>query len=465
MSMQNSRNDRQVVTEALVQTKHLLSKGAREQAFKTLRNASHLCVDDWQLQFEMGVRYFQIGSLDRAEWALRNSLSKNPSNGDALRYLSALLHEKGDEDAAARALSAASNSNPIMAPPYHSIDKPTVFRLRSTEKSYQGITWNAALNLNETGLRRGHFSTRALIDHRRINLYTADFHGNNLIAHADRINCDLLVNTVSCPDLKMGPLNEINQWLRKFPSIPVINKPEMVMRTTRIENAKRLGALDGILFPKTIKFSSANTLDEIQNQIRAGNLAYPILMREAGTQTGKSVFLVASDDDLAEAVNGAASERLTDLYAIQYIDCRNENGYYKKLRAFFIDGNFYPVANLTSDHWQIHSADRYRVMDKLEDAQKEERAYLSDPWGYLGPDRMRALAEISHVVGLDFFGIDFFPHRSGETVIFEANAAMRHNFDHADNFAYTRPFLETISNAFMTMIEQRIAFFRRLAAG
>ncbi len=465
VGIHKEEKDKQIVVDALARTKVLLSNGAREQAFMVLKNVSHSCLDDWRIQFELGVRFFQVGSLDRAEWALRNSLANNFENAQALRYLSSLLYEKGDRVAADRALQAASCVDPITTPTHHSTDKPTVFRLRSTEKSYQGITWNGALRMNEIGLRRGHFSTRALIDRRRVNLYTADFHGDNLIAHADRMTCDILVNTVSCPDLKRGPLSEIEKWLKNVPAIPVLNKPEQVLRTTRLENAQRLGALDGILFPKTIKISSSQPFDEILKRLKAEKMAYPIMIREAGTQTGKSVFLATSEGDLASAINSAASGQSKELYAIQYIDCRDESGYFKKLRAFFIDGTFYPVANLTSDHWQIHSADRYRVMDKLEAAQKEERAYLSDPWEFLGAERMRCLAEVERVVGLDFFGIDFFPHPSGKTVIFEANAAMRHNFDHADNFAYTRPFLETISNAFMTMIQQRISFARRLAAG
>ena len=56
---------------------------------------------------------------------------------------------------------------------------------------------------------------------------------------------------------------------------------------------------------------------------------------------------------------------------------------------------------------------------------------------------------------LDFFGIDFTVLEDGRLFIFELNAAMRHNFDHAPAFPYTWPHLRAISQAFHAMAESR----------
>ena len=70
---------------------------------------------------------------------------------------------------------------------------------------------------------------------------------------------------------------------------------------------------------------------------------------------------------------------------------------------------------------------------------------------------MDALHRISEVTSLDFFGIDFCVLPDDRLLVFEANAAMRHNFDHVAAFPYTKPHLDRISTAFTNMVLRRIA--------
>ena len=44
----------------------------------------------------------------------------------------------------------------------------------------------------------------------------------------------------------------------------------------------------------------------------------------------------------------------------------------------------------------------------------------------------------------------------GGMFIFELNPAMRHNYDHAGNFPYTRPHLDRISAAFNEMVQRKL---------
>jgi hypothetical protein len=94
-------------------------------------------------------------------------------------------------------------------------------------------------------------------------------------------------------------------------------------------------------------------------------------------------------------------------------------------------------------------------MSSTPSTQEDEKRYLQDPEAYLGPKAFRALHAIRDAIGLDFFGIDFTLDPEGNVLVFEANAAMRHNFDHAANFPYTRPYLERISEAFANMVDRR----------
>jgi len=449
-----SANDA-AVRQGLTDVQQLLENGARKDAFFRLREVSDLEIEDWNLQQKIGIRYFQIGSLDRSEWAFRQCLRRNPESGIAWRFLSALLTQKGQHLEAEKCAHWSAKLDPITQPDEHSPDNPTVLRLRSIDQSYHGITWNRQLGINECGLRRGHFSTRFLLDRSKANIYTADIFGDNLPPALQAVDIDVIVNTVSCPDLKGSALVDVQGVLSKFPGIPVINDPQKVLRTTRLENAERLNGFEGVQFPKTVKFVVGDKPGISASQIFEAGFAFPVILREAGTQTGNTVYLAHDPSELERGLSQFESG--CSVYAIQYVDCLGEDGYFHKMRAFFVDGTFFPVANLTSDHWEIHSGDRYRIMDKLPAAQVEERRYLAGPRRYLGDRNFHQLCEIARIVDLDFFGVDFAIDRGGNLVIFETNAAMRHNFDHADAFPYTAPHLQRVSDAFMGMMLERVA--------
>lgn len=95
-------------------------------------------------------------------------------------------------------------------------------------------------------------------------------------------------------------------------------------------------------------------------------------------------------------------------------------------------------------------------MDKAPWTQYEEKSFLNNPLSYLGSENFNKLCKIRDLIGLDFFGIDFTILPDGKLFIFELNAAMRHNFDHAKNFPYTEPHLKRISEAFDTMVQRRL---------
>ncbi|OZH55902.1 hypothetical protein AFK68_01615 [Hydrocoleum sp. CS-953] len=93
-------------------------------------------------------------------------------------------------------------------------------------------------------------------------------------------------------------------------------------------------------------------------------------------------------------------------------------------------------------------------MNKFEWMQAAEKSFLGDPYSYFGAENFNKLYQIRDLVGLDFFGIDLTILPDGTLFIFELNAAMRHNFDHAKNFPYTEPHLKRISHAFNAMVQK-----------
>ena len=408
---------------------------------------------DWPHLESLGVVLFQLSEFPSAYFVLTLASHNGPLGVEALKVLAALSRRAGDVEKARQCMAEMAQLQAIAEPSRLHPDRPKILRFRSVEKSRFGIKTNRETGLRYCRLKGGHFSTKNLIDRDRFNIYVATVFGNNLDKPHALPDFDLFVNGVSCPDLDPLGLDNVEAFLAKFPDVPVINPPRKVHRTTRAENSRRLGVLPHVILPQTELFLLEGAAPAIAAQVEAAGLGYPVIVRHRGTQTGKTMAKIDSRSALVEWIS--VQPPGTEAYATAFIDCRWQDGYYHKSRVFFIDGELFPVASLASDSWQIHSGDRYRVMSSTPSTQEDEKRFLSDPTAYLGAKAIEALYAIRDTIALDFFGIDFTLDSERNVIVFEANAAMRHNFDHAENFPYTRPHLERVSEAFATMVERR----------
>lgn len=417
--------------------------------------AAEIATPDWPHLEQLGVMLFKLSRFPKARRLLLQASQNAPLGTEALKILAALLRRAGDTDRARRCITAMVQLKPISPPRRSYPDRPNILRLRSVEKSYFGIKTNRKTGLRYCWLKGGHFSTQNLIDRDRFNIYVATILGDNPLKSDALPDVNLFVNGVSCADLDPVGLDNVEAFLANFPEIPVINPPHKVRRTTRAENARRLGVLPNVILPQAELFLLDGAVQAIADRVEASGLDYPIVVRHRGTQTGQTVEKIDSRSALVEWLSAQPPD--IEFYAIAYIDCRWPDGYYHKTRVFFIDGELFPVAGLSSDTWQIHSGDRYRIMSSTPSTQADEQRFLQDPTTYLGQKAIDALHAIRDTIDLDFFGIDFTLDSEGNVIVFEANAAMRHNFDHATNFPYTRPPLERVSAAFSAMLDRRIA--------
>ena len=449
------RRDRTDAGACLILSKVLALSGRLAASRRHGLRAGALAPARSELAIDIGEWLFEIGEFDSARRILEPALASTPTDAGALGTLSALRQRDGDTDAARHALWESAELKPISAPRHHRPHQPSVLRIRCVENSFYGILKDGRTGRHKRRLKDGHFSVKSLIDKKRVNLFIASVAGDNLLNHNDLPPFRLAINSVSCADLNPDGLQRIDRFLARFPHIPVINQPRKVLATTRAQNARRLGELDGVRFPRTEMFRNDAAPNDVADRLEQRGFGYPLIVRLPGTQTGDSMSREDSRADLMKRL--AETARGVDLYAIEYIDCRDRWGLFHKTRAFFIDGVFYPVANLTSDHWQIHSSDRYRVMTRNVASRRAELRYLRDPEAHLGGRVFGALHQIARTIDLDFFGIDFTTDRDGRVLVFEANAAMRHNYEHAQAFPYTRAHLDRVSDAFDRMVHRRLA--------
>jgi glutathione synthase/RimK-type ligase-like ATP-grasp enzyme len=229
---------------------------------------------------------------------------------------------------------------------------------------------------------------------------------------------------------------------------PVINPPARVMETGRAAVTDRLGALPGVVAPRT-RLLARDAVTPAG--LAASGFTFPLLLRSPGYHTGQHFVDVATADDLAAALAPLPG---TELLVIAFVDGRRADGNFRKYRVLFIGGRLYPLHLAISRHWKVHyfSAD----MTQSEDHRAEEAAFLADMDGVLGARTIAALERICTELGLDYGGIDFGLDAAGNVLVYEANATMAVFPAPPDpRFDYRRPAVARVLDAVHALVRER----------
>ena len=143
----------------------------------------------------------------------------------------------------------------------------------------------------------------------------------------DPARYDCVLNLVTDPDQHPRTLETMRKLLRGFKG-RVINRPEAVQRSTRDQVAKRLAGIEGLRVPRVLRLHNPKPGAAAAAAERAG-LAFPLIVRRAGTHTGDIIGLV----DKSEALDAACGER-GDFILTEFVDFRSEDGLYRKYRLW-----------------------------------------------------------------------------------------------------------------------------------
>lgn len=232
---------------------------------------------------------------------------------------------------------------------------------------------------------------------------------------ADLSGYRVLVNLITEPEQNSKVLENLRKVLRGVPG-RIVNPPEAVLKTTRDQVARRLAGIPNLIVPKTARLHggkapiAARTLEKAE-------IVPPIILRQAGTHTGKIVGLFDSIDEVVAALGPG------EHVATQFVDFAGVDGLYRKFRVFFIGRHVILRHMIISDYWNVHVKDRVRFMAERPELIAEERALFesAEPFAV-------SIREVFHAVRermlLDFFGMDFGITADGKMVLFEANATM-----------------------------------------
>jgi hypothetical protein len=237
----------------------------------------------------------------------------------------------------------------------------------------------------------------------------------------DSRNLDLsrywcVINLITEPEGSQRSLQALRTLLRGYRG-RLFNRPQAVASTTREGVARLLAGVDGLVVPRVVRLPAGKPIDAAE---LGDALGWPLILRRAGTHTGKSLELARGAGDLS-----TASAPDCDQLATEFIDFRSADGLYRKYRVHFFGTRRVFRHLYVSDGWNIHSGVQLAFMVHRPELLEEARMMYERPEGCFPPQVEAVLQHIRVRMPLDFFGVDFGVLPDGRVVLFEANAAMR----------------------------------------
>ena len=404
---------------------------------------------------QTGAVLLTAGRLQLALKVYEQLAQQDPGSHEDHTRLAALYRDANGDEMARDFLQNFFAKNPIEREPAANdkTSKGSILCMTGYDKStYKiGKRGDGSFKCYRSG---GHFMLRYLVDMHDYDVTNYVVARDNLATTQPTGTFDLLLNTIADPDTEHASLLSLEKYVADHPPASLINHPTHVMKTTRDGNYARLNAIDGIRFPRTIRFAAAGSSPEnLASAIEAEGFNYPLIIRRTGTHTAVSTELVDHRQALESYIKSSEGD---ELYVIEFIDSSSDEGHFTKMRLFAIDGQLYPVVHHIDEVWNVHGGNRKTFMASHEWMLEKEQQFMRDPKSVIGNEAYALLQTLPDVIGLDFFGFDFTTLPDGTILIFELNPAMRHSFDHAENFAYLEPHMQAISDAFAAMVDKKI---------
>ena len=424
------------------------------------------------------------GHIESARLAYAEVIARAPGHAGALNALGLLLYRTGSRKAAQIAFAQAAQANPDNLASHLNLAYTLVYESRfseARERYARALELDAENRLAHQGM--AHVLSElgdeeAAQKHRDAGFTEPVLHGNyrgegdavcvlllcslygGSVSTAQFLDERIFLTTTIVVELFDGPLpphhvvfNAVGDADRCAPALerageilasctaPIINSPAAVLKTRRMENARRLAAIQGVRAPRMALLR--------RDALEGADLSYPVLLRAPGFHTGRFFERVAHRGELAAAVARLPGD---ELLAIEYLDGRGADGKYRKYRVIVVDGALYPLHLAISSDWKVH----YGTAD-MRDAQHqaEERRFLEDMRSTLGAKAVAALEGIAAVLGLDYAGIDFGIDTAGRVLLYEANATMTVVLPEAHEAPYRRLPAERIIVEVIKMLARR----------
>ncbi len=262
---------------------------------------------------------------------------------------------------------------------------------------------------------------------------------------------DLVFNAIGDADIRQEALAQAERILERT-TAPLLNPPSAVRSTTRDGNADRFRLMPGLRTARTARVSRDDLVpDAFAEILLHHNLTLPVLVRAPGFHMGQNCLRLDDAAQLAAALRKLPGE---ELLLVEHLPTRSPDGWCRKYRVLFLDGQLYPVHLAVSSHWKVHYFSAEMTCNAAHRA--EDACFLADMPSILGSAAVATLERMQRALALDYGGVDFGLDGEGRILLFEANANMAviRPPDEAI-WAYRCPAVDRIFDAFHQMLLER----------
>jgi Flp pilus assembly protein TadD len=391
-----------------------------------------------------------------------------PDDYESLIALGCAQDQLGLHDANRQTADQLSRGWPVYSAPSKPSQRAAILVLSPTPKSVDRSTGS---------LRRLHFSSnypgeieeRMRDEYRFISLF-ADLPADALpeqLPSADVVFNNIVNSEPMNIPGRLETVRAVVDWI----GLPVINHPDQVFQTTRQKNVLLLKGIPNLKVPRIERYrSDLGSPAEIAADV-AKNFDFPVILRRTNAHESSDLQFLEDREPAAALLSDAAAviahlERWNwhEFYAIEYVDLKRKDGFYRKLRAAYFDNEVIVNVAAINRLWMVsgwrakpEGIDFYRANPQTIE---ECNSIVRDPEGMLGAEVLATLEAIRDRIPLDVFGVDFDVDDTGKVVFFEASAAMILNGKNQSAPIDVRlpgEHFERMDDAFRKLVTRRIA--------
>jgi len=228
-------------------------------------------------------------------------------------------------------------------------------------------------------------------------------------------------------------------------SRPVLNRPELIRRLGRVPLAETFANAQHCRVVATARIDRA--------RYAADGFPVPHIVRPVGSHGGHGLTRI--DDDTQRAAYLEQIEA-PELYVAPFIDYRSADGFFRKYRIVFIDGEPFPFHLAISPRWMVHYYNAPMAEHRW--MRDEEETFLARIEEVFAGELHAALRETARLLPLDYVGIDCAIDGDGKLLIFEAdNALIIHLLDDPALFGYKHAYVPRILTALDAHVRRTVS--------
>ncbi|HSF94620.1 MAG TPA: tetratricopeptide repeat protein [Thermohalobaculum sp.] len=281
----------------------------------------------------------------------------------------------------------------------------------------------------------------------------------------------LMNNVVNAEAMRVPGCTEAVTDIVARIGLPVINAPADVVLTTRQNNAILLSDVPNLKVPQIRRYRLGRGSPETIAADIAANFEFPVILRRPFAQASTKSLLLEDSEKTAVLLHDAAAvaahvrrSMWPEFYAIQYVDLRRPDSFFRKIRCIFVGQEVIVAQAAMYSEWMVSGWRNrpegmafYRANPDVID---ECNRIVLNPERELGAEAVRTLEAIRARIPLDLFGIDFDVDRDGRVVFFEATAAMvfyGHHRTIDQDLMHPEAVIHRIDEAFHKLVARKIA--------